>query len=467
MKLDRRTLLRGAGSVAIGLPALEEMTRSRPAAAQSMGVPERLVTVFFGLGLDPSWQRDFSGALEPYAGLSSKMSMCSVEVGQGSVGGAHCNTATVVFVGERQSSVNIAGGPSIDQRLRREKDPTGATLVSGIWWRRGACDAQAQRVYNPDGSPRPPVKRPSQVFDQVFGQIGGGGGSGGGGSDPEVEAQRRELRLRRSVLDTVMDQVRSLQGGASPLGPASKAKLDQHLQSIREIETQLAPADEILDPVEEPGDVSSCAAQAPTDPNVGADYDRFTYGTGDSAPEIAWPDYQRVFRLHADLWVTALRCDAVRFGNLMFESAGGHTNLRGSYTALGRSTSFPGSSQHDSYFHGNQKNEAELYQHFAQSNIAYFLEQLDDANHLEPNGKTVLDNTTVVIGTEYGWNHSRSQAFHAVAGGSGRFRSGFFTDRTMNCIDFYNAVLLGHGVEADIGAATNVDSEGDGTVILA
>jgi len=466
MKLDRRSLLRGAGTVAIGLPFLEEMTRSRPARAQNTGAPERLVTVFFGLGLDPSWQRDFSGALEPYAGLASKMAMASVEVGQGSSGRAHCNTATVVFVGEEQSSTNIAGGPSIDQLLRREKDPTAATLVSGLWWRRGACDAQAQRVYNPDGSPRPPVKRPSEVFDQVFGQIGGGTG-GGGGSDPELEAQRRELRLRRSVLDTVMDQVRSLKGGASPLGPASKAKLDQHLQSIREIETQLAPADEIMDPVDEPMDPASCGTDEPSDPNIGADYDRFTYGTGGAAPEIEWRDFQQVFRLHADLWVTALRCDAVRFGNLMFESAGGHTNLRGTYSALGRSTSFPGNSQHDSYFHSNQKDEAELYQHFAQSNIAYFLEQLDDPNHLESNGKTVLDNTTVVIGTEYGWNHSKSNVFHAVAGGDGKFASGFFTDRKMNCIDFYNAVLQAHGLNANIGAATNVDSEGDGSIILA
>lgn len=459
MKLDRRSLLRGAGTVAIGLPFLEEMTRARPARAQPAGTPERLVTVFFGLGLDPAWQRDFSGALEPYAGLAAKMAMCSVEVGQGRTGGAHCNTSTVVFVGEEQSSVNIAGGPSIDQRLRREKDPTAATLVSGIWWRRGACDAQAQRVYNPDGSPRPPVKRPSDVFDQVFGRVGGGSG--------EQEAERRALRLRRSVLDTVMDQIRDLKGGASPLGPASKTKLDQHLQSIREIETQLAPADEISSPVDEPTGPAQCSMMAPSDPDVGADYDRFTYGTGGAAPEIHWQDYQKVFRLHADLWVAALRCDAVRFGNLMFESAGGHTNLRGRYQALGRSTEFPGSSQHDSYFHGNQRDEAELYQHFAQSNIAYFLKQLDDPNHLESNGKTVLDNTTVVIGTEYGWNHSKSNAFHAVAGGGRKFASGFFTDRKMNCIDFYNAVLLGHGVVADIGAATNVESEGDGTIILA
>ncbi len=459
-KLDRRTMLRGAGTIAIGLPFFEEMLGSS-ASAQSTVVPERLVTVFFGLGIDPAWQTDFSGPLAPYAPFADKMAMCSVNVTQGSVGGAHCNTATVVFVGEKQSSVNIAGGPSIDQRLRKEIDPTGPTLASGLWWRRGACDAQAQRVYNPDGSPRPPVKRPSEVFDRLFGAYM----APGDGTDPESEALRRRLRIKRSILDTIVGQYERLRGNNSPLGAGSKQKLDQHLTSIREIELQLAPAETIIDPSEE-APAACPVPQNPADPDI-ADYDRFTYGTGSSAPAIDWADFQTVFRLHADLWAVALRCDLVRFGNLMFESAGGHTNFQGTYSALGESTSFPGDSQHDSYFHANKRKEARLYQHFAQTNLAYFLERLDDPAHAEANGRTVLENMTVVIGTEYGWNHSKNDAFHAVVGGGGRFKSGFYTDRTLNCIDFYNAVLSGYGIDARIGQATGVESEGDASFLLA
>ncbi|MGF1508471.1 MAG: DUF1552 domain-containing protein [Myxococcota bacterium] len=454
---SRRRFLKGAGTVLVGLPFLEEFS----GVARAATPPQRLVTVFFGLGLDPSWQRDFNGPLQPYAPFQSKMAMCSVSARQGSAGGAHCNTSAVIFVGEEQQSVNVAGGPSIDQLMRRELDPGAPTLASGLWWRRGACDAQALRVFLPDGGSRPPVKRPSEVFDRVFGNFMPGTG-GGGASDAEA----REARLRRSVLDSVLDQVQDLSGNRSPLGPASKLKLEQHLQSIREIEEQLAPADEIIDGGE-PNPSATCAVPTrPNDPNI-ADYDRFTYGTGNQAPEIHWRDFQTVFRLHADLWAAALRCDLVRFGNLMFESAGGHTNLSGTYSALGRSTNFPGSSQHDAYFHGGDRDNASLYQHFAQSNIAYFLGLLDDTDFTEDNGKTVLDNSAVVIGTEYGWNHSKQDVFHAVVGGDGRFRSGFFTDRELNCIDFYNAVLLGYGIDANIGQATGIDSEGDGTVILA
>ncbi len=463
---SRRVFLRGAGSVAIALPFLNELARPDAVRGQMGSVPERVVTCFFGLGLDPSWQNDFDGPLEPYRPFADKMACFSVNMEQGSEGGAHCNTSTITFVGEHQQSVNVAGGPSLDQRIRRALDPAAPTLVSGLWWRRGACDAQALRVFNPDGSARPPVKRPSEVFDRVFGSVMPDP-EPVDPADPDLEAERRRRRIQRSVLDTVMEDYRHYGSDRSPLGHASKLKMEQHLASIREIELQLAPTDDIIDMGDGGGSVASCeVGDRPGDPAI-ADYDRFTYGTGGAAPAIAWQDVERVFHLHADLYALALRCDLVRYGNLMFESAGGHMNLSGTYTAMGGSTDFPGTSQHDSYFHDNQPHHARLYQHLAQSNLAYFLQQLDDPAFPDANGMTVLDNATVLIGTEYGWNHSKENVFHAVLGGAGRFRPGFYTDRTMNCVDLYNAVLQGFELPATVGSATGVASEGDASVLLA
>ncbi|MEM7609116.1 MAG: DUF1552 domain-containing protein, partial [Myxococcota bacterium] len=437
-RLSRRTLLRGVGTVAIALPFLPEM--ASPSRCQVGAPPTRLITAFFGLGLDPDWQRDFSGPLQPLQPFASKMALCSTRMGQGNAGGAHCNTSTVVFVGEQQDSVNVAGGPSIDQKLRAAIDPSAPVLASGLWWRRGACDAQALRVYGVDGSGRPPVKRPSEVFDRIFGSYMPPVPDPGPEPDPGGDTpERRQNRIRRSVLDTVLAQYASLRGDRSYLGVESKRKIDQHFNSIREIERSLVPADRIIDdpdggggdPV---GGVECDVPTAPTDPDI-ADYDRFTYGTGNGAPSIPWQSVEQVFHLHADLYAMALRCDLVRYGNLMFESAGGHTDLTGTYSALGESTNFPGTSQHDTYFHGNQRDQARLYQHFALSNMAYFLAQLDDRDFLEANGQTVLENATTVIGTEYGWNHSKNDVFHAVVGGGGRFASGNFTTREINCID--------------------------------
>jgi hypothetical protein len=423
------------------------------------GIPERLVTVFFGLGLDPSWQRDFSGPLAPLSPFASKMATFSTSMEQGTEGGAHCNTSTVVFVGEAQASVNVAGGPSIDQLLRREIDPSGSTLASGLWWRRGACDAQALRVYNPDGSARPPIKRPSEVFDRIFGSFMPPPSP----TDPDAESRRRDLRIRRSILDTVLSQYETLTSDRSYLGAESKLKIEQHLSSIREIELQLAPSDMLVDMG---GGLACEVGAAPSDPPI-ADYDRFTYGTGTGAPIIHYDAVSDVFTLHAQLYALAMRCDLVRFGNLMFESAGGHMNLEGTYSAIGGSTTFPGDSQHDTYFHGDQPEHARLYQHFAMTNIATFLAALDDPEFPEENGRTVLENSTVVLGTEYGWNHSKQDVFHAVLGGAGRFNTGSFVDRRMNCVDLYNAILAGYDVDANIGAATGVASEGDASVLLA
>lgn len=461
----RRTILKGAGTVAIALPFLEELTLGR--AFSDSPPPNRLVTLFFGLGLDPDWQRDFDGPLQPLRPFSSKMATFSVENAKGA-GGAHCETSASVFVGERPRDVNVAGGPSLDQWVRRELDPAGATLASGLWWRRGACAAQALRVYGADGSARPPIKRPSAVFDQVFGSATPPSEPGA----PPDPAVNRERRMRRSILDTVMGQYRHLRSDASPLGHRSKLKMEQHLSSIREIESQLAPAEAVIDMGDGTTGAGACSFPSrPGDPELSFDgrtwdYDEFTYGTGDGAPQLRWQDAEAVFRLHADLWAMALRCDLLRFGNLMFESAGGHMNLEGTYSAMGDSTTFPGTSQHDAYFHANDRRNARLYQHWAMTNLAYFLERLDDADYLEDDGRTVLDNTTVVIGTEYGWNHDHREAFHAVVGGVDRFRAGSHVDLNLHAADLYNAVLAGYGIDATIGSASGIASRGDARSVL-
>jgi len=454
---SRRLFLRGAGTVAVALPFMEEFAPKTAIGAPG-DPPTRVVTAFFGLGLYPEWQQErFNGPLAPYQSLQDKIAFfTNVNMNQGE-GGAHCENSPVVFVGEKNPGENLAGGASIDQLVRQEHAPNSPVLVSGLWWRRGACDAQALRVWNADGTARPPIKRPSEVFDRIFGTYTPPVDPGTM-TDPEV---LRQQHIKRSILDTVMGQYQSLSSNRSKLGTDSRQKLELHLQSIREIELQLAPADQAM----QGADPVVCnVPNAPSDPDINADYDKFTHGTGTGAPEVTYQDFQMVYRLHADLWVAALRCDLVRYGNLAFESAGGHTNFDGTYSALGESTNFPDHSQHDSYFHDGKHAEARLYQHFAQENIAYFLSQLEAET--EENGKTMLDNTTVVIGTEYGKNHSSNGVFHAIAGGTDKFKSGFYTNQ-VNAIDVYNAVLEGHGINGNIGNATSVASEGDASAVLA
>jgi hypothetical protein len=87
--------------------------------------------------------------------------------------------------------------------------------------------------------------------------------------------------------------------------------------------------------------------------------------------------------------------------------------------------------------------------------LATALAAFDDANYLEANGKTVLDNTLVVLATDYGGGgtttgHIPEGVFHAIAGGNGHFRAGFY-DKVYNIVDVYETALKPYGIPTEIG----------------
>lgn len=73
-RINRRTMLRGLGTVTIGLPLLEEMLATSASAAPQSLVPVRAFNVFFGLGIPSPLQTEgFKGVLEPLRPLSDKL----------------------------------------------------------------------------------------------------------------------------------------------------------------------------------------------------------------------------------------------------------------------------------------------------------------------------------------------------------------------------------------------------------
>ena len=72
--LSRRMILKGLGSIAIGLPLLEEMLVPSSAFARQQEIPVRAFNVFFGLGIPtPIQEEGFAGVLEPLKPLSDKL----------------------------------------------------------------------------------------------------------------------------------------------------------------------------------------------------------------------------------------------------------------------------------------------------------------------------------------------------------------------------------------------------------
>src|SRR5688572_5925283 len=118
--VSRRTMLKGLGTVAIGLPLLEEMLGSTAAAQAAPGaVPVRAFNVFFGLGIPAPLQTEgFDGPMEPLKPLADKLLiMRNVDHVRCDVPGdnAHRDGCTGAFTAEPPDGTAKAGGPSIDQ----------------------------------------------------------------------------------------------------------------------------------------------------------------------------------------------------------------------------------------------------------------------------------------------------------------------------------------------------------------
>jgi hypothetical protein len=461
--LSRRTLLRGSGGVLIGLPFLEEM-RPRAARAQDAAPPTRLITMFFGLGIAHEESvKKFAGPLEKYQPLESKMAFftnleCKQSHDFGS-GEPHFKVGDVTFVGDPQRTEYEACGPSLEQLAKKTLHPDGVpTLLGsksiGMWFRTGAV-SQYTRHWNWDGSPgERPERRPTRIFEQLFGGVMPT--TPGGMEDP---AAVKERHMRRSVLDAVIGEYKHYTGDASPLGAESKAKLAVHLDNIRNVEMRLAPVDAAVN--DAVAQEANCKIPSGvTDPGTDVPYDLAQGGSGGSAPIIEWEDFAAAFQLQGELMALALRCDVLRFGSMLFVGSGGHVGFRGTYNALGQSVNFsqdlPGTSPHDAYFHNNKWDKCRLHAHLCNANLAAVLQMFDDSTYLESNGKTLLDNTLVVLGTDYGGGgtttgHNPDGVFHAIAGGNGHFKAGWY-DKVYNIIDLYDTVLKPYGIASGIGA---------------
>jgi hypothetical protein len=83
--------------------------------------------------------------------------------------------------------------------------------------------------FNAGGVPIPPETRPSAVFARLF----------LAGKPDEVRRQISRLEDRRSILDAVLGQAKRLQG---EVGAADRERLDQYFSSVREVEKDLANA---------------------------------------------------------------------------------------------------------------------------------------------------------------------------------------------------------------------------------
>ncbi len=256
---------------------------------------------------------------------------------------------------------------------------------------------------------------PRDLFDHVFGTV----------ALSSDEAELRKTRLKRSVLDSVVEQYKFYTGSQSPLGAASRSRVADHLERVREFEQR----------------AFSVNARDPNAPQVPQDSQLAHGGKADPGGEgidITLEELTSEWRLMAELYALAIQLDRVRFGSITFLAAGERIRLKGRYEYEGRTIiEFDDSAHRDSggsngcshewwhAFDEKKKNEQlRAHAHLKMREVAYFLQQLDRPECVEANGRTILENSLITISTESGDGRHNdvkrelSGIFHACTGAS-------------------------------------------------
>ena len=248
--LPRRTFLRGAGTV-LALPLLDAMIPAATALANTPARPvPRLGFVFVPMGTDHArWTPkggeildELSPILSPLENLKDKITVVTNLELQNSYPGTHDTSnsgfLSAAFAKHTESS-DYHSGTTIDQiaakqigqetRLPSLELSMDINPLAGVCNNGYACVYQNSISWSSPTTPLPSEAHPRLVFERLFGE----------GSTPEERAAL--LRSRASLLDSFHADIARLKG---KVGTGDKNRVDQYLETIREIERQIQRAEE-------------------------------------------------------------------------------------------------------------------------------------------------------------------------------------------------------------------------------
>lgn len=357
--IARRTFLRGAG-VAMALPWLESL----PVWGAAPAPRKRFAALFMGNGINANhwWAKGEGEAMElgksiqPLAALKTKMNLVHGLFNKSATGvGIHPGqTGNVLSGAALQKGAELRGGVSVDQVLARHvgQDSPQPSMVLGCEQpTTGYHETNFSLAYSSHiswqnaTSPVPMEVYPSLAFDALF----------GGQND----------RRTRSVLDAVKADADALAGKVSG---ADRAKLDEYLTSVREVEKRVAPSraakDNAAQTTKHKGHAAAFAMERPEN----------------GLPE----DLRDHVRLMCDIIALGFQTDRTRVATLLMAR-----DLSGlTYPFLGVRTA------HHPASHNDLGDEYEKITTFYASQLAYLAAKLDA---MKEGGSSVLDNSCLMF----------------------------------------------------------------------
>ncbi|HLX65287.1 MAG TPA: DUF1552 domain-containing protein [Planctomycetota bacterium] len=423
MPIPRRHFLRTAG-IALALPWLDVFADEKP-KQDSKKPPRRIVCICAPLGLHPDNffpekpGKDYvlSDYLEILKDYREDFTVIS-GLQHAGMGSSFAHQASASFL----TGVPGAGRPgfrnaiSLDQfaadhignQTRFPSLALSGEGAGGLSWTRTGALIPAQNS-------------PSKVFAQLFLE----------GKADEVNGQMRRLEDGRSILDDVRDQAKSLRSG---LGSGDKEKLDEYLTSVRELEQRMVN-DESWAKKPKP----KVSVEPPKDiPNAS--------------------DLIGRTNLLFDLTHLALQTDSTRLITIMLAGSTFAPPIKG--VTLGH---------HDLSHHGKDPHKLEQLKIVEEEVMKTVRDLLAKLKQSKEDGDTLLDHTTIFLGSNLGESSSHSTSNLPVLLAGGGFKHGqhlhFDPKNPPPLCNLYVNMLQRLGIEAEkfgtsTGTLTGLEMKG-------
>jgi hypothetical protein len=383
----------------MALPWLESLSAFAGTAGPS-AFPKRFAVVFMGNGINENhWSAEGNGAemklsktlsvLEP---VKHKLNVIDGLFNKESMGnGIHpAQTGNLLSGAQIQKGAVIRSGVSIDQLIANhtgQETPQSSLVLSCEQPMTGYHETNYSLAYSshiswqsPD-SPVPVEVYPSLAFDNLF--------------------ENRSSLRNISILDRVKDRAETL---SSTISSTDRAKLDEYLTSVREVEKRVEGMRKSKDQAEDSAKLKNRLAFTMERPANGL-------------PE----DLRDHARLMCDIIAMAFQTDRTRVASLLLAR-----DLSAMYYPF-----LEVSDGHHAASHDNLSDGYERIARFHLSQFAYLAQKLDSM----PEGEgTVLDNSCLMYLSNLwiGRKHDNTRLPLVLAGGLGGTLK---TGRTLNYLD--------------------------------
>ena len=387
-KLDRRTFLRGTGA-ALALPFMESLSFGAKAAE----LPRRMAFVYFPFGValpkddheHAAWNwfpkgegKDFHfrNVLKNLEPLRKDVTVL------GGLSHPSCrrlgghDTGDTWLTGHELKGPTYSNRVSVDQlaaqHIGSQTRFPSLTLSSdgGV----GEPTRSTTISFSRNGRPVPALASPKQIFTRLFGQAA------------DNKQARQRLDNTRSLLDLVLADSKSVRG---QLGARDKAKFDEYLDSVRDIEKRVEQSQKWLE-IPKPR-VEEKTLDLSATPEGPEEYIRVMY----------------------DLMFLAFQTDTTRLATYMIGQVAGATTIANSFpTAVGLNGNWHGLAHKA----GKSPQELGKFDQFLAAQLARFLMRLKQTRE---GGGTLLDRTMVLYGSSNSKTHNNNNYPLLLAGGRG------------------------------------------------